>query len=67
MKPITVRKAMRSVIAYHRHECRAFSKSTFQLHDKFENLSMLQLEFYSQAVVIVQVTMKLDNTRELIL
>jgi len=67
MKPITMRKAMRSVITYHRHEFGTFSKSTFQLNHKFENLSMLQLELYSQAVVIIQVTMKLDNTHELIL
>jgi len=67
MNPITMRKAMRGVIAHHRYESSALSKSTFQLNDKFENASMLQFEFYSQAVVIVQVTMKLNDTHELIL
>jgi len=67
MNPITMRKAMRGVIAYHRYESSALSKSTLQLNDKFKNPSMLQLEFYTQAVVIVQVTMKLDHTHELIL
>ncbi len=61
-----MRKAMRRVIAYHRRELIAFSKSTFQLDHKLENLATLQLKLYPQTIVIVQITMKFNKTHLII-
>jgi len=65
-KPIKVRKAMRRIIAYNGRELIAFSQSAFQLDHKFENVATLQLKFYPQTIVIVQVTMKFNETHLII-
>ena len=66
MKPIKMRKAMRRVIAYHRRELVAFSKSAFQLDHKLQDFPALQLKFYPQTIVIVQITMKFNETHLII-
>ena len=66
MKSITMRKAMRGVIAYDCREFISFSKSAFQLDHKLENLAALQIKFYPQTIVIVQITMKFNDTHLII-
>ena len=61
-----MRKAMRGVIAYDCREFIAFSKSALQLDHKPENLATLQLKFYPQTIVLVQITMELNSTHFII-
>jgi len=67
VKPITVGETMCCIVSYYRCKSAAFAKPAFQLNDKFEDVTMFQLELYTQCVVVVQQPMKLNETHPMIL
>jgi len=61
VKPITVGEAMCGIVSHDWRKYAGFAEPALQLNDKFEDNTMLHLESYTQCIVFVQVSVKLNK------
>jgi hypothetical protein len=67
VQPVTVREAMCCIISYYRGEVAAFAEPAFQLDDKFDDLTVLQMKLYTQSVVFAKKSMLLNEAHLIVL